>query len=177
MTDFELKNAVQELKDRAEIHDVMVRFCRGVDRYDHALALSAYHDDATDNHGSFDGSAKEFTSWVIALELEQFVWTSHYITNHYSEINGDQANAETYVQVIMRFRRDGKLFDVVACGRYLDKLARRNGEWRISKRVVVGDWDRIEEVKEQVAAELVTKLIRGRRDKQDPSYDYFPSRN
>jgi hypothetical protein len=173
MADFNLENAVRELKDRAEIHDVMVRYCRGIDRCDHALTLSAYHDDATDHHGSFIGSAKDFTDWAIALQLEHFVWTSHYITNHYCEIDGDKASAETYVQAILRFKREGKLFDLVGCGRYLDKLERREGEWRIAERVVLGDWDRVDEVKEQVDGELVSKLIRGQRNKQDPSYGYF----
>jgi hypothetical protein len=41
---------------------------------------------------------------------------------------------------------------------------------------VLGDWDRVDEVKEQVDGELVAKLIRGQRNKQDPSYGYFRAR-
>lgn len=65
---------------------------------------------------------------------------------HASEIDGDKANAETYIQAIMRFKREGKLYDLVGCGRYLDKLERRQGEWRIAARVVLGDWDKVDEV-------------------------------
>lgn len=173
MVSLDLESVIREIKDRAEIRDVMLRYCRGVDRCDHALTLSAYHEGATDHHGSFVGSAKEFTDWAIALHLEQLVWTSHYITNHYCEIEGDTATAETYVQAMLRFERDGKLFDIAGCGRYLDKLERREGRWGIVERVVLGDWDRVDEVKERVEGDLVKKLIRGQRNKQDPSYAYF----
>ncbi|MFQ3894802.1 nuclear transport factor 2 family protein [Sphingobium sp. R-7] len=173
MADFDIEATVRELKDRAEIRDVMLRYCRGVDRCDHGLTLSAYHKGATDHHGSFVGSAEEFADWAIRLHREQLVWTSHYITNHYCEIEGDSATAETYVQAILRYESDDKLFDIVGCGRYLDKLERRDGKWGIVERIVLGDWDRVDEVTDRVEGDLVAKLIRGTRDSKDPSYGYF----
>lgn len=175
MAELNLEQVMRELKDRAEILDVMLRFCRGVDRCDHVLTLSAYHEDAIDNHGSFIGSAKDFTDWVIRFQIEHLVWTSHYITNHYCEIDGYTAKAETYVQAVLRFERDGKLFDMQGCGRYLDRLERRDQKWGIVHRVVLGDWDRVDEVREQVEGDLVAKLVRGTRDASDPSYDHFRS--
>ena len=37
---------VEELSARAEIHDVLLRYCRGLDRVDMKLVRGAFHDDA-----------------------------------------------------------------------------------------------------------------------------------
>jgi len=39
------------------IRQAALRYCRGVDRLDPELMLSAYHDGATDDHGIFSGPA------------------------------------------------------------------------------------------------------------------------
>ena len=38
---------LRTLLDRAQIHDALMRYCRGVDRGDSELVLSALHPDAT----------------------------------------------------------------------------------------------------------------------------------
>ena len=62
-----LQTMVQELHDREAIRDCVARYCRGVDRFDRELILSAFHPDATDEHGKFVGNPREFVAW----ELEQ----------------------------------------------------------------------------------------------------------
>ena len=37
---------LEELSDRAEIHDVLMRYSRGLDRLDMDLVREAFHDDA-----------------------------------------------------------------------------------------------------------------------------------
>ncbi|MBU3738793.1 MAG: nuclear transport factor 2 family protein, partial [Rhodoferax sp.] len=56
----DLRKQVQELTDRHAIHDCIARYCRGVDRLDKALCLSAFHPDALDEHGKFVGTPEEF---------------------------------------------------------------------------------------------------------------------
>lgn len=53
-----------EWTDRQEIHDVVLRYCRGIDRLDFGLVRSAYHADAVDHHTGFDGSVEEYLAWV-----------------------------------------------------------------------------------------------------------------
>ena len=60
-----LKQRLQHLLDRQEIYDCLVRYCRGVDRLDSELILSAYHPDAIDDHGMFVGSPQEFANFFI----------------------------------------------------------------------------------------------------------------
>lgn len=45
-----MSEGLQELLDRQAIYDVMMRYCRGVDRFDADLITSAYHPDARDDH-------------------------------------------------------------------------------------------------------------------------------
>ena len=45
-TDAELRERVARLEDRAEIHECMMRYARGMDRRDRELLRSAYHDGA-----------------------------------------------------------------------------------------------------------------------------------
>ena len=48
---------VQELLDKQAIHEVMIRYCRGLDRMDAELVGSAYHPDAHDDHGGRTSAA------------------------------------------------------------------------------------------------------------------------
>ena len=58
--------AVRDELARAEIRDAMFRYCRGVDRADRALIRSAYHPDAHDKHGKYDGPSHAFAAAHVA---------------------------------------------------------------------------------------------------------------
>ena len=129
--------ALQNLIDRMAILDCLTRYCRGVDRFDRELILSAYHPDAQDDHGEFVGSPEEFVEWVIGLHQTGQISTQHCIMNHSCEIDGDTAHTETYYQFNAR-NLDESLW--IAGGRYIDRLERRNGEWKIANRYCVVEW-------------------------------------
>lgn len=54
------------------------------------------------------------------------------MTAHICEIDGDTAHAESYVIVVL-LSNDGRHAQVIS-GRYVDRLERRDGEWRIAVR-------------------------------------------
>jgi hypothetical protein len=56
--------------------------------------------------------------------------------------------------------------------RYLDRLERRDGEWRISFRTEVIDWGRWLPVPERWF-EQNNEMPKGRRDRDDLSYRYL----
>jgi hypothetical protein len=158
-----------EIDARAQIEDCVKRFARGADRLDKEMMISAFHEDAWDDHGMFAGKPSDLADWVIQVHLE-FQFTAHYLSNHMAWINGDKAGSETYVQAIFRFERDGKLFDMQGNGRCIDRFECRGDIWRISERLAVADWNRIDPVAELPRGDLVLKLTTGTRDRQDPSY-------
>jgi hypothetical protein len=129
--------AIQVLIDRQAILDCLMRYCRGVDRLDRELVLSAYHADAIDDHGAFVGTREEFVKWAFALHETGQISTQHHLTNHTCDIDGDAAHTETYYLFTAR-NIDETLW--VAGGRYLDRLERRAGEWKISTRYCLVEW-------------------------------------
>ena len=130
---------VQELLDKQAIHEVMIRYCRGLDRMDAELIGSAYHSDAHDDHGgrTFRGAdiGQSILDWTRELKV---VMGSHHLTNQTIHLDGDIAASESYYSGFMLERHDdGEQRTIQMVGRYLDRLERRGGEWRISERVVV----------------------------------------
>jgi hypothetical protein len=129
------------MDDAPAIHDVVVRYCRGIDRRDRELVRDCYWPDATDDHaGAFAGSRDEFVEWVFHV-LERFTMTMHVVANHLVEVDGDGADAETYGIAYHR----GEPFDdprrnYTTGFRYLDRFERRDGEWRIAARRVALEW-------------------------------------
>ena len=159
--------AIQQLLDKQAIHEVLMRFCRGIDRRDEDLLRSVFHPDAWDEHGVFDGNALEFAHLSIDMLL-QFTATSHMIMNEYVELDGDRAYAESYVLACHRSERDGRKIDMTMGARYVDRFERRGGQWRIAHRAVVHDWNREQEVTAEWPE--AWRFLQGRRDRQDRFY-------
>ena len=126
------------LEDRQAIHDCVLRAARGLDRHDAEIVRGAFHDDAVINISEFVGTLPRFLAWSRAGHETLYGGHTHNITNHSAEIEGDTAHAESYVLMVLR-HRDGKLV-TVAGGRYIDRLERRDGEWRIALRRLAPDW-------------------------------------
>jgi hypothetical protein len=162
---------LQELCDREAIRDCLYRYSRGLDRHDDEVLYSAYHDDAIDHHGDFLGSPSEFVPWAHSLHEGQWIAHTHFVTNPLIEIVGDTAHAESYVLFALR-RNDGAGVDLGG-GRYIDRLERRNGTWRIAARRHVIEWQtRVGDaiVDRLKAAESGTPYPTGAWDHSDPSY-------
>jgi hypothetical protein len=105
------------------IRQAVLRYCRGVDRLDGELMRSAYHDDATDDHGVFVGSAADLCRRVA---------------------DDSHATGEVYnITYLLRAAGGGRQLDTW-WGRYLDRYECREGRWAIVHRVCVHEWTRTE---------------------------------
>jgi hypothetical protein len=120
-----------ELASIAEIRNVQERYCRGIDRADADILRTVYWEDGRDEHGVFVGDREEYIAWVIPVVRERFAALQHVLGQTYTELDGDFASAETYF-VQHSLRPDGVTF--ASPGRYIDRLERRNGEWRVLER-------------------------------------------
>jgi SnoaL-like domain len=174
-----LQRRLKALEDRQAIHDVIVRYCRGVDRSDPALVLAAFHDDAIDNHF---GAVLPFREAIGTLKAARNGTPSkttsmHNLCNILIEVDGDVARCESYVIVLVRIPQEGGALDWIHAGRYVDRFERRNGAWRIAYRTVVYDLERFDEVVPApdglTQARYLDKAVRGRRGTQDFSYEIF----
>lgn len=160
---------IQVLLDKQAIYEVLTRYCRGADRCDEELIRSVYHDDAYDDHGYWRGSGSDFARFVSArLEVANLA-TTHSITNVLIEVDGDAALSESQVMATLVRKGSPKLADVMGA-RYLDRLSRRNGEWKIDERTVVLDWHKVEVWAEVQAPIPLEGFTRGARFPADPVY-------
>ena len=149
---------VAELLDKQACAELIYRYARACDRRDEALLRSVYHEDAIDNHGVFIGPASEFIPWDMGV-LATMERTTHMIGNMLIEIDGDIATGETYFiayhDILAERMRDmldtgiimdeeGKkasVYQMIAAGRYLDRMERRNGVWKFAYKHAVYDWN------------------------------------
>jgi hypothetical protein len=168
----DLEMMVRELYDRQKIHEVVVRYCRAVDRLDRDLLLSCYHSDAIDDHGLIVGGPEVFADWALGLHSRAQVAHQHIITNHSCELDGDVAHAETYWMFAGMQAADGSLS--IGGGRYIDRMERRGGEWRIAARKCVPDWGGEPKASAWLPAGAAEALRAGgvvARDRTDSSYE------
>lgn len=129
------------LSSKQACAELVYKLARGLDRCDDALLRSVFHDDATDDHGGFKGSASDFVGWALGL-LAKMERTQHLIGNILVEVEGDRAVGEAYfVANHDMLGADGRAVRMIAAGRYLDRFERRDGVWKIAHRHAVYDWN------------------------------------
>jgi hypothetical protein len=165
---------IEAISAHIEIRQALVRYCRGVDRGDEDLILSAYHPGAMDRHGTLhDAPAEDFAKHVLARFDRPKIVGQHHLTNTYIDLRGDVALVESY---FLGFRpaineATGEDELVPLGGRYLDRFEKREIGWRIAERLVVVDWFHKPWSKGEIEREHRLPFP-GRREK-DPSYDFF----
>jgi hypothetical protein len=138
-----------DLADRAAILDVLALYCHAIDRRNWELLADCFHPDATFRFGAIDGSWQDFVAAARAV-IEPLRISHHMLGQTLLRIDGDAARAETYMSAYHRVAADapadavfpgtGVDRDVVIAGRYVDRLEKRNGRWRIAHRTGLSDW-------------------------------------
>jgi hypothetical protein len=165
-----LEAKMQELMDRQAIFDCIKRNSRGNDRFDVELISSSYHCDGVHELGQKQISGREYGEHANNAHGLLFDNNLHNVTMHTCEIDGDVAHTESYN--IGLFMDKGSETARILAGRYLDRLEKRDGEWRIVlRRATV-----------EIALEGKAFLpkgqgmpgsgyLKGNRDRTDPSYE------
>jgi hypothetical protein len=153
------------MTDREAITDQLYRYCRAMDRIDHELGYSIWHEDGTADYGPdiFQGTGRGFVDHVCKQHA-QTLGHSHQLTNIIIEIDNDKAASESSVIATLRIMRGDKLMQIMVWSRYVDSWSKRDGRWAIDHRIAINDFDEIREVVPMRAA------TRGSRDRNDPSY-------
>lgn len=161
---------LERMLDQQEILDCLTRFSRGMDRFDRDLFLSAFHPDATIAAGVFVGGPEALYDWASALHDQGQIATHHNLLNLSCDIDGDTAHTEQYYLFVGRNRDESNW---IAGGRYIDRLERRNGEWRIALRTNAIEWSGLVPTMPLPFADVPDIFANGApaRSKDDPSYD------
>lgn len=135
---------LEELSARTEIHDVLLRYCRGLDRVDMSLVRGAFHPDASIHfpESLHVGGVEGFFGFLTE-EMPRFVRTMHFLGNSLIEFDGPRtAYVETYLQADHQGseRHHWKNRTVKLWARYLDRFEERDGRWLIAERQLAVDW-------------------------------------
>jgi hypothetical protein len=165
----EIPPRLQQLIDRQDIGDVLTSYCRGVDRVDADIFRTVFWQDGgyeTGAGGFFSAGDENFATQILHETIRhQYVKTQHFLTNFRCAFASTLiADAEVYFyafhrphptadglalalgesrarEILAQF--SGTEFDVIAGGRYVDRLEKRGGEWRIKRRRLITDWTSI----------------------------------
>jgi 3-phenylpropionate/cinnamic acid dioxygenase small subunit len=145
---------LQALLDRDQIVRVIYRYCRAVDRKDYDALLAVFHPEARMVQNGVEFLVADFRKSAFLEIMNNFVITHHLIGNILIDIDGDQAQCEAYLRAYHRVsataqnkdllsgHQVGVEEDFVVCGRYINRLARRGGAWKLEHRTLVHDWER-----------------------------------
>lgn len=129
---------LQQISDRIEINDLLVRYTRCIDTKDWNRLDTCFTPDAHVDYtqsGGTKGKYPDVRAW-LEKALAPFPMTVHYITNSAVELDGDRASARTAVYNPMGYgKKDGSLHMFTVGAYYVDELVRTPEGWRIARRV------------------------------------------
>jgi hypothetical protein len=168
------------LEDRAAIEEIVLRFCRAVDRSDLDAIPALFHPDAHDNHGLYEGDVAGLIAWLRERH-KNIVYANHNVSNILIEFSGaDRALVESRLITCIRYTPqgstmfansagivlpEGRSVDSLTFGRYVDVFERRKSDWKIARRIAVPDQHLVSEVGEFELSSPV--MVKPRRDQSD----------
>lgn len=165
---------IEEIQAKFEMEERLKVFCRGCDRNDVDLMLSAFHPDAMADYGYMKGTAREFSEWVVQTHEENFTHTTHELSNMLISLDGDRATSEAYMDSRLRYKDGDGFSEVFTSVRYLGKWERRNDIWKMVHHMALCDRFRTIRVEyDEEIAHWFAKLPQSTMDKNDISYEYI----
>jgi ketosteroid isomerase-like protein len=135
-----MQMAAPTVEDRLMINDLFVRYTTALDAGDVETIIGCFTDD-----GALESPAVGIYSGRRGIRefAVRFAWfreagsqLRHFISNLAVQVEGEQATATCYLLNIIT--RNGKT-DLLAPGRYDCRLAKVDGEWLFSHRLVILD--------------------------------------
>lgn len=130
----------QEVADRLELRDLVVRYARIPDDRDYALVDEVFAPDATLAGPGF--SLRGLDQIREAMKaIEQYSATLHSVHNHRVELAGDSASGETYCVANHLLEKHGRPHKLDWGIRYQDRYQRGPDGWRITHRELRVVWE------------------------------------
>lgn len=126
---------IEALVDRADIEDVIFRFCHAIDRKNWSCLDNTLTSDVRISVPGIEiASRAEFVRQIGAIG-DFFAVSHHQIGNIQIVAAGDTATATSYVNIYHRsVADDGSHSDHVRYGVYADSFLRAGGLWRLRNR-------------------------------------------
>ena len=129
--------SIEEISDRMEIQDLLVRYCYAVDHRDFDDLANVFTADAIIDYSVYGGSVGNPTETIAYLKeaMPMFASFQHMVSTSQIQIDGDTAKVKTICHNPMVMPM-GEQTAVFFCGLwYIDEMVRTAEGWRITKRV------------------------------------------
>ena len=149
---------MQNLIEKLTITDVVQSWAMYRDMGDWERLRSTVHADATMTATWYNGSFEGF------IEALQASWrkgsrSQHFVGSTVVDLQGTKAVAQTRMSILVRGMLDDQAVDVTSVGRFFDCVEKRGGTWRIAKRCVIYEKDRMDAVSPQALLSLDSTLL------------------
>jgi hypothetical protein len=134
--------ALQDLADRLEIQDLVVRYATAIDTREWDLLDTVFTPDARLDYrsaGGIDGGYPEVKAWLADV-LPMFRVTQHLVLNHRADLAGDTARGTTQFLNPNETTIEGAPWIFTVGGIYHDRIERTPDGWRIARRVEQTLW-------------------------------------
>jgi hypothetical protein len=165
------EHRLQVVLDKHALHRLLIRYTRGIDRWDKEFVLSVFHPDAHLHHNNFKGRAADFFEFLF--DGDSF-GGQHVIMNELFDVRGDVAFGESYLwsqRSGIGNPSDSMGWPIQRIGRYVDRFERRAGEWRIADRRTIIEWLPEELDEGRLGSYKLANFAPGFSDRRDPSYE------
>ena len=164
----DLDSRLRDMLDQHEIRRVLAEYCNACDRADGTMMEACYTgDDSFDDHGTVKASGPEYVAVMMDRIVERTEVMSHILGQSLINVDGDTASAETFFIGFFRLPGDegepAMMTQLV--GRFVDKLERRDGRWKIRHRTCVRDTSITVPVEQDAYAAF--GFVEGARDASD----------
>jgi 3-phenylpropionate/cinnamic acid dioxygenase small subunit len=130
----------EELTDRLEIQDLLVRYATALDGRDWPLLGEVFIPEAV---AVYDGGRHDGIEAIVAIcrrSLEPLTSSQHLLGNFAVRLNGDRATSSCYLHAQHFLVGERGLNTYVMAGTYRDRLIRTQAGWRIEHRELEITW-------------------------------------
>jgi hypothetical protein len=157
------------VEDKAACTDIILSWGLYRDQRRWPELLSTFHPDGEIAVSWFRGRFPEFVE-----HSKRGGPSKHLIMAPVVRVAGDRALGETSITILVRQAIDDLAVDMTSRARFLDRLERRQGEWKILERACVYEQDRLDPV---VPSEAFDRMMREADAARYPeSYRYMAFR-
>jgi hypothetical protein len=152
MLEMTSQTSAEAREDKLAIAEVIQNWALWRDGGNFDGLRSTFHPDAIMTSTWFSGSAEDFIARAEARKPGGR--SAHFVGGSSVRLSGDRALAETPIILLLRERVDEIEVDVTCHGRFYDRFVKSEGAWRILRRGVIYEKDRLDPVRPDVVLKL-----------------------
>jgi hypothetical protein len=137
-----LEQRLQELEDREQVRDLLIRYGLALDAHDWALLRTVFVPEAVADYGELEGRNEGIDEIIAACHraLVGLDSSQHLIANLHVEVDGDRATASSYLHAQHYLVSASGVNTFVVGGTYRDRIVRTPEGWRIEHRTLTTTW-------------------------------------